>query len=487
MSFFHRALLYVTRKRGKSLLLFLLLLVVASLALSGVAIRDATVTAQLNVRQALGGVFTLQQNAGDPAKWVSTQVGQYGSSSYYGGAPLTVDLAEYILGHVEGVSGYNATYTSYVVPVGRSGKALDLIESEDDGSGLNSLLASYGDFNQTVAAYASTNTVYDSYFAGGYLALVAGRPLTTSDPNAVLISKALAERNGLSVGDSITLRMSEMKASMMGYDSADTCIEVEIIGLFQATAKSTATLSNWSMDNSLFTTLDVIRAVRPDMGDEGYEKISFYVNDLAQLASIVASVKALPELNPAGFIVSADQSGVDAVMEPLANMNSLVSMLIILILAIGGAILYLVLASRMKERVHESGVLLSLGLTKRSIVAQYITEVMLIAVVAFACSIMTSSLLAQTVGSRLLNYSLTSTEQAEAAPSAQIGDAIFSTSSDYAPRFEGNRLTDIHVIIRPGAALRILGVGLMILCASVLLAALPVLRMKPREILSIMN
>lgn len=105
MDLSHRAFLYVTRKITKTFLLFLILLVISTLVLSGVAIKDATGTAALNVRQALGGIFTLQQNTSDPSKWVSTSVGSIGSQSYYGGEPLTVDLAERIMAGTTGISG----------------------------------------------------------------------------------------------------------------------------------------------------------------------------------------------------------------------------------------------------------------------------------------------------------------------------------------------------------------------------------------------
>jgi len=105
MSLFHRAFLYVTRKLTKTFLLLLILLVISTLALSGAAIKDATGTAALNVRQALGGIFTLQQNTSDPSKWVSTPVGNAGAQSYYGGEPLTVGLAERIMAGAAGLSG----------------------------------------------------------------------------------------------------------------------------------------------------------------------------------------------------------------------------------------------------------------------------------------------------------------------------------------------------------------------------------------------
>lgn len=491
MSYLHRAFFYVTRKYTKSLLLLLILLALATLALSGLAVKDAAKTAQLNVRQALGGMFSLQQNKNDPDKWVSTNVGQYGSTSYYGGAPLTEELAEYIQKNVKGIAGCSAGYTSYTVPAGKNGSILKLIESDDGGSGMGSLLAGYGDFNSTVSTYASTNTAYDSYFSGGYLELVEGQHFTTEDRNPALLSKTLAEENGLKLGDEITLRMSSFKASMMGYDADKTCVSVTIVGLFQATAKSTASLSNWSMDNSVFTTLDVVRAARPDMGEEGYEKISFYVTDPAEIDRVVKEVRALPDLDPSDFLVSVDSSSADAVMAPLKNMDRLVSLLLVLVLGIGALLLYLVLSARVKERVHESGVLLSLGLSPWNITAQYLAECLLIAVLAFSLSVFSSRFLANAVGEQLLDYTISgSVQPAPSAAGADVSkDGVYlGTSDDFAPQFEGrNKLTQIQVSITPHTVAAMYGIGFFLVCAAVLAAALPVLRKKPREIVSEMN
>ena len=490
MDLSHRAFLYVTRKITKTFLLFLILLVISTLVLSGVAIKDATGTAALNVRQALGGIFTLQQNTSDPSKWVSTSVGSIGSQSYYGGEPLTVDLAERIMAGTTGISGYNATYTHHTVPLDADGKILELIESENDGSGLGSLMASHGDLGSTVSTIAATNTAYDSYFAGGYIELVEGRHFTTESEAPAIMSAELAELNGLSVGDKIVLRMSEYKASMMGIDAGKTKVEVTIVGLFRSTAKSTTALSNWSMDNSIFTTLEVVKTARPDMGDESFECIQFYVDDPGEMDRIVRDVKDLPGLDPTDLIVSVDSSDVDAVMGPLTNMDRLVSILIVLVLVIGAVILCLVLSIRVKERVHESGVQLALGLSKRNIVAQYLVEVLIIAAAAFSLSAFASGLVAKTVGDQLLDYTISDSVRTPASgtPGTSIDGEIFLGSSDFAPEFVGSDpLTKIEVEVEPVMVAGMFGVGLLIICAAVMLAATPVLRMKPREILSKMS
>lgn len=489
MSLFHRALMYITRKRGKTILLFLLLLMIATLALSGIAIRNAAKTAQLNVRQALGGIFTMEQNTSDSSKWESKAVGNYGEQSWYTGKQLSEEIADTIMSKVDGIRGYNATATNYVVAANEKGETLELLESDSD-DGMNALLGSYGDFNSTVTTFASTDTAFDSYFTGGYLELTDGRHVTSEDQNAVMISQELAERNGLKAGDKLILHMSEFKASMMGIDPDDTKMEVEIVGLFHATAKSSTSLSNWSMDNAIYTTLNVVQHVRPDSPDEGYEKIHFYVNDPAELDSIIEQIKALPDIDPTDFIIQSDSSNVDSVMEPLTNMDHLMSVLILLVILVGTGILYLILASRIKERIHESGILLSFGFSKRNIAFQYITEVLIIALLAFTLSIFTSNAVAGTIGRQLLDYTITDTgsQQNSELPGTTIDGNTIASSEDFAPQFEGQgTLTQIEVDITPFTIFVLYAAGIGIICLSVVLAAAPILRMKPREILSRMS
>lgn len=486
-----RALLYLTRKRGKTLILFLLLLVIATMALSGLAIKQAAQTAQLNVREALGGSFALKQNTSDASKWESVQQGSSGSKGYYRGEPITKELADRIMGSVEGIKGYNASYPSTVL-MKNKGDYLDLIESDtDDGGSLGAMMAASGDMNKTSSAFGSTDTAFDSYFAQGFLKLVEGRHLEHGETGKALISKELAEKNGLTVGDTLTLQQSETKAQMNGVDPEDTKVDVEIVGLYEATAKASAVMSNWSIDNAVFTSLEVIQQVRPEAGGESYERVDFYVNDPAEVDRIVNEVKSLDGIDPTDFTVEVDTGSVDSVVEPLKNMDSLMTGLIAVMVVIGAIILYLVLAGRVRERIHESGVLLSLGVDKRAIVAQYLVEIALVAVLAFGASYFTSGLVAQTAAAQLLNYTTEQAGDVESPGSSgptNVDGMSVANSGSMGPKFEQNRdMTKIDVVIDPVALIGIyLGGGLLII-GSVTAAALPVLRLKPKEILTKMS
>ena len=60
MGFIRRAFLYVTKKRGKSVLLFVILLVMATFVLTGLSIWKASEDTQLALRESLGGRFDIR-------------------------------------------------------------------------------------------------------------------------------------------------------------------------------------------------------------------------------------------------------------------------------------------------------------------------------------------------------------------------------------------------------------------------------------------
>ena len=59
MNFITRAWLYIIRKKGKSILLFIVLLLIATFVLTTLSIGKAMEVAQKNLRQSLGGEFLI--------------------------------------------------------------------------------------------------------------------------------------------------------------------------------------------------------------------------------------------------------------------------------------------------------------------------------------------------------------------------------------------------------------------------------------------
>lgn len=489
MSFPKRALLYLARKRGKTIALFALLFVVAVLALASWSIRGAAQTAQLNVRQALGGTFTLEPDSFNAANWGSTNVGT-GSQVTFQGEPLTAELVRAVVEGVEGVRGGSGNVSNVLIPETADGsEALELVEGADGDSSLAAAFAG-DDFGRTVQFYAVSDSAFDSYFANGYLRLVEGDPVTEESGDGVLVSRAFAEENGLAVGDVFSVRRATVHAQMAGIDVEDTRTQVRVAGIFEPTAKSQADLASWSMDNAIFGTIGTLDHARTGTAEQGYDRLTFRVDDPAELDRIVAEVAALDAVQGKGYRVFADTSDVDAVSVPLENMDRLVTVLAAAAVAVGAIVLYLVLSGRVRDRLHESGVLLSLGLSRASVVGQYLTEVLVVAVLAFALAVPVSGFAASAVGDALLGSSSESVRTGGGDGGIQTTDGVSTVSGDpFAPTFEvdGSAFTDIVVEVGPGSAGALFGVGLAVSAAAVTLASLPLRRMGPREILSTLS
>lgn len=489
MSFPQRALLYLARKRGKTIMLFALLFVVAVLALASWSIRGAAQTAQLNVRQALGGTFTLEPDSSNAANWGSTNVGT-GSQVTFQGEPLTAELVRAVVEGVEGVRGGSGNVSNVLIPETADGsEALELVEGADGDA---SLAAAYAgdDFGRTVQFYAVSDSAFDSYFANGYLRLVEGDPVTEDSGDGVLVSRAFAEKNGLALGDAFSVRRATVHAQMAGIDVEDTRTQVRVAGIFEPTAKSQADLASWSMDNAIFGTIGTLDHARTGTAEQGYDRLTFQVDDPAELDRIVAEVAALDAVEGKGYRVFADTSDVDAVSAPLENMDRLVTILAVAAVVVGAVVLYLVLSGRVRDRLHESGVLLSLGFSRASVVGQYLTEVLAVAVLAFALAVPVSGLAARAVGNALLGSSSESVQTGGGDGGIQTADGVSTVSGDpFAPTFEvdGSEFTDIEVEVGPGSVGALFGVGLAVSAAAVALASLPLRRMEPREILSTLS
>ena len=181
--------------------------------------------------------------------------------------------------------------------------------------------------------------------------------------------------------------------------------------------------------------------------------MTFQVDDPAELGRITGEVEGLDVPAGKGYRVSADTSDVDAVSAPLENMDRLVTILAASAVAVGAVVLYLVLSGRVRDRLHESGVLLSLGLGRASVVGQYLCEVLVVAAVAFSLAVPVSTLAVRTVGDALLGSASESVQTGGGEGGVSTADGVSTVSGDpFAPTFEvdGATFTDIEVEVGAG-------------------------------------
>ena len=91
-----------------------------------------------------------------------------------------------------------------------------------------------------------------------------------------------------------------------------------------------------------------------------------------------------------------------ALSKSFDSLDKIINMILIGAIIAGAIILSLVLAFWIQGRIHETGILLSIGVSKFNIISQYIIELLLISVLAFGGSYFSSKVISQNIGNTIV-------------------------------------------------------------------------------------
>jgi len=463
MNIIKRAFLYTTRKRGKSIILLLTLLIISTFVLTGLSILTAADQSALSLRQSVGGSIKLERDMDNSQNWTYQQ-GIGGVLVDYTGTPITdADIEK--VSTVKGIRDYNGIGFGSVF-------AMDFSFIP----GIN-----FGQVRDYSALPSVTNSEYFNYFRRGAFKLVGGRHITPEDDHAALISTALAERNGLKLGDTITVQCCYDAG---GYPN----VSLKIVGIYEVTmddgqfnTTSTDKRNRLIIDHKAMQEIMMNDAIQYDNG------VEFFVDDPRDIDKIAVQIQEL-DLDWSCFKLTVDNTAYEAVASSLTTMQSMVTGLIIGIVIVSIGILALILHMWIKQRTHETGILLSVGMSKVQVVTQYILETLMIAIAAFGLSYFTSGAMAQGTSNLLF------AQAAQNQPEMQIelpddGTEHLDITGQYIPYDTTNMVTpdSVEVHVTPTSFLWVCLLGIFICAIAVMLASLPVIRMKPKNILSQMS
>lgn len=461
MNFVKRAMLYVTRKRGKSILLLVILLIMSSFVLTGLAIGKASESTQKDLRKALGGEFQVNVNYSEDNPYFKMDTVD-GGVIMYSEMPISQEVISAIM-KVPGIERYDATS--------------ELLLAVDDVDFIPGNIPIEDQFRNMANTVIVGDSESNSYFTSGKMELTQGRHISGTDSHVAIISKDLAERNGLSLGDMLTLQ-------------SDSSADVKIIGLYEIKNTDNVPVQVTSYDkleNKIFFDLDTLQQLTPDR-KAGFDTVTFKASDPAELESIVKQVKSLSNVDWQAFSMSADNEKYLQAAAPLEKLNDLVVMLLIVIVAVSAIILSLILTMWAKSRIHETGVFLSVGIGKASILGQYLVEVLLIAIMAFGLSSFTSNAIASEIGNGLLQQNIQSAVQDEnSADDNEVATAGSRSTGDTDDEEQASEVENINVAIDADSILQLCLIGFAIIIISVSISGATVMRLKPREILSKMS
>ena len=285
-------------------------------------------------------------------------------------------------------------------------------------------------------------------FKSEVLKLEKGRHIEENDNNKIMIHEKFAELNNVNLGDKIKL-LQEGKT-----------LELEIVGIYSGEKTNTFNgLSSDFIENTVYTDYKSSQELSNLIANNKVTSVEYGVEDPTKLDDVI---KAVENLGINNLMVSKSNKNYELVTSSVESITKITNMIRIGSVVVGVVILSLILMFWVRERTYEIGILLSLGTSKVNLVLQFIVEVILVTIfglmIALGIEIATIKYLASNVGSIF----------SEELPKS-IADELMKMSV--------NGIDIVNLVI----------VMIAIVIISVVVALLPILKMKPKKILTNIN
>ena len=262
--------------------------------------------------------------------------------------------------------------------------------------------------------------------------------------------------NNLDIGSKIKLEKansSEQKTTNKDY---------EVVGIYSGTKNNEFQgLSSDFIENTVYTDY---KSSQELMGysesDKKVTSVDYFVKNPEKLEDVAKSAENLAIEDTE---VVKSNKNFQTVIASLQSIEKIIDMVKIGSIIASVIILSLVLIFWLRERLHEIGILLSIGTSKTKIILQQIIELVYIAVF----SIILSSVLENVI----LKYG--------------VKNAVDKLGIDNLPEAISQQILNVKVEL--GYVLTVSAILFLIIVCSIVITSLITLRMKPKEILSKMS
>lgn len=453
MNFARRAVLYVSRKKGKTGSLFLLIFIVAVFLISCFGVLEACERLSRDIRTSLGAAFYIRAN---------TEV----SMNENGETEVKENSIHISQKEIDEIMA--AGEIKYCNPINYGFAKSDAIgfipgEKHTEESNMGKVVALR--FSALAPDFTEETAV-----------LSEGKHITEADCGKILISEQLADANHISVGDVITLthaKLGESDGEYVDEISEKTAfVQVEVSGIYRLNTPDTSIKPTASVaDNKIYASLDVLDELHESDPGTYTGEVDFYITDPAKLDCITRNVQLLPSIDWSTHFIRTNDFQYSQIADQLSSLGDLVKILLALVSVVSTAVLTLMLTMRIRSRMQETGILLAAGILKGQILEQLLLETLSVTVAALVLSYIVSFGATGLFGNILfggLQPNLLSEETLMAGVNGSI------QMNDYL-KLSGMETLLIYLC------------QLLVVTVSTMVSSAMIMRLKPKEILSRMS
>lgn len=278
--------------------------------------------------------------------------------------------------------------------------------------------------------------------AGKEITVTEGRQLQSDDTYAALVGKELAAKNNLSVGSTFT-----------AYDETFT-----VVGIFDSGTQFG--------NGGIYIPLDTAQRIS-GAGDEISSAV-VVADSVDYVETAVANIKEV--LGDTADVTATEQNALVAV-ESLRSVEKVSIVGFVVALAAAGVIILLTMLMIVRERRREIGVLKAIGGSNRTIVAQFVTEALVLVLISSAVGFGLAAVSGNSIASALVSSNTETSDDQHAGlgfsvPGGKVqvrvgGSGVIGSDAKSAGDYVGDVATTV--------SLEALGIGL---AAAVVIAVI---------------
>lgn len=498
MKYWRRAFYSVMRRKGKSLILFLVIFVLGNVIAGAIAIRQSTDNVEKKIKSDLGAVAVVAVDYEE-----SMKADPLGTTE-----GLPAELIHKI-GKSSYVVDYDYSISTWIRTVNFKPYDPNEITDYDKMS-----IELYGN-SFTIKG---TNSTTPSDFKNNVVHLVDGRFLTEKEiqegKEVALISKHLADENRLSVGD-----IAVIDSHVNKEDDPENFelvpaedFSVEIVGLYEPAYEKTIQSSgsaeggidgyiDTTYINMIYTSNKVVENIdsiviekereaspKKFTDEDGNEIIMsnlstpepFYT---LESPDVVEAFKSETEpLLPKFYQVRATTDEYDKVAGSINKLGTLSEYVVIASVLAALLIISLLVILFSRDRKHELGIYLSLGEKRSKVIGQIVIELAVVGIFAMGLSLVTGNFLGDKVSDSLLQSDMMASEVVEGYKEDFYYDPLAVINEDVDLSQDSVREA-YEVKFTSGYVITFFIIGLLTIIGSAVFPLIYILRLNPKEIM----
>ena len=255
------------------------------------------------------------------------------------------------------------------------------------------------EFKNVVSFEATNNTKRNILFSSRVFTIKEGKNIEENDKNSIIVHEEFAKQNNLKLGDEVNLELLDIEES-----GKIKSHKFKIIGSFSGKKQETYTgLSSDFSENMVFVDYSTSQEIlNKSENNKIANKILMYSGSAESTDLALNKLKEL-KIDESKYFVQKDSNAFEESLESVSGIKHIIKIMTYSIMLGGMVVLSLILILWLRERIYEIGIFLSIGTSKIQIIMQFIFELIFISIPSIISSLFLGNVLIKVIAGGLIN------------------------------------------------------------------------------------